>query len=606
MKLKSVTIENFRCYERPITVSFEDLTTIVGKNDIGKSTILEALEIFFNNELVKFDLTDVNIHHKESPVRITCDFIDLPESVVLDSGAKTNFESEYLLIAPGVIRICKEFSVGKKSPTVRIIANHPISSDEEGSLLSLKEKDLQKLVKSMNLDCPLKGNPIMRKAIWEARKPLTLVETAIDVTKGDDVKSIWQQVERYLPQFALFQSDRNSSDSDSEVQDPMKAAALAAISELRAEITQIQQKIQDKTLEIALQTQRALQAMNPKLASQLQPRVISPTDSKWASIFSVSLDTDNGIALNKRGSGVRRMVLVAFFKATAEKKIVDAENGNIIYAVEEPETAQHPDNQKILLKAFSDISKSDHAQIILTTHSPQLAQELPIESLRFIRNRDDGQKEILYDESMLSDIAKELGVFPNPEKGIRVIVCVEGPTDVIALAALCRCLREKYTNLVDIANDERVLILPLGGSTLQHWVDAAYLKRMHCPEVHIYDRDVAKYQQSVDRVNARTDGSWAVLTQKTEIENYLNEKAIRDQYQVDVDTEHDEVPKRFGMALQHLNPARYKSCPSDSKSKKMLSKVFEENMTLSYLEEIDPDGEVKTWFEKITELVMTE
>ena len=34
----------------------------------------------------------------------------------------------------------------------------------------------------------------------------------------------------------------------------------------------------------------------------------------------------------------------------------------------------------------------------------------------------------------------------------------------------------------------------------------------------------------------------------------------------------------------------------------MLSKVFVENMTLSYLEEIDPDAEVKTWFEKITEL----
>ena len=47
MKLKSITIENFRCYEQAVTVSFEDLTTIVGKNDVGKSSILEALEIFF-------------------------------------------------------------------------------------------------------------------------------------------------------------------------------------------------------------------------------------------------------------------------------------------------------------------------------------------------------------------------------------------------------------------------------------------------------------------------------------------------------------------------------------------------------------------------------
>lgn len=602
MKLKSITIENFRCYEQAVTVSFEDLTTIVGKNDVGKSTILEALEIFFNNNLVKFDSTDVNIKHREVPVRITCDFIELPGNVVLDSGAETTFESEYLTIAPGVVRICKEFGGSKKNPSVHIIAKHPRCPAGEGSLLSLKEKDLQKLVKSMGLDCSLKGNPIMRKAIWDARKPLELVETAVDVTKGEDVKSIWLQVERYLPQFALFQSDRSSSDSDSEVQDPMKAAALTAISELRTEIALIQQKIQDKTLEIAKQTQQALQSMNPKLASQLQPRLVPPNDSKWASLFSVSLDTDNGIALNKRGSGVRRMVLVAFFKATAEKRIADTEKGNIIYAVEEPETAQHPDNQKILLKAFSDISKSDHAQIILTTHSPQLAQALPVDSLRFVRTKSDGQKEILCDESMVPDIAKELGVFPNPETGIKVIICVEGPTDVVALKSLCRCLREKYKELIDVESDSRVLLLPLGGSTLQHWVDAAYLKRMHCPEVHIYDRDVAKYKMSVDKVNAREDGSWAVLTRKTEIENYLNKRAINEQYHVDVDTEKDEVPKRFAKALQQLDPVRYRSCLSDSKAKRMLSKVFVENMTLSYLEEIDPDAEVKTWFEKITEL----
>ena len=53
MKLKSVTIQNFRCFKESKTVEFENLTTLIGKNDIGKSTILEALEIFFNNDIVK-------------------------------------------------------------------------------------------------------------------------------------------------------------------------------------------------------------------------------------------------------------------------------------------------------------------------------------------------------------------------------------------------------------------------------------------------------------------------------------------------------------------------------------------------------------------------
>lgn len=42
MKIKSVAIENFRGYQQKAVVCFENLTSIVGRNDIGKSTIMEA------------------------------------------------------------------------------------------------------------------------------------------------------------------------------------------------------------------------------------------------------------------------------------------------------------------------------------------------------------------------------------------------------------------------------------------------------------------------------------------------------------------------------------------------------------------------------------
>jgi AAA15 family ATPase/GTPase len=50
MKIRSVTIENFRGYKNSKTVIFDDLTLIVGKNDVGKSTVLEALNIFLANQ----------------------------------------------------------------------------------------------------------------------------------------------------------------------------------------------------------------------------------------------------------------------------------------------------------------------------------------------------------------------------------------------------------------------------------------------------------------------------------------------------------------------------------------------------------------------------
>ena len=144
MKLKTIHLKNFRCYKDEVSIEFDDLTTFVGKNDIGKSTVLEGLEIFFNNDLVKIEQSDANIHGDKNVV-ITCDFCDLPSELILDSGEKTNLADEYLTLANDILRIKKVYdcSKSKVSSTVYIVANHPNTVDAE-NLLSLKEKDLER------------------------------------------------------------------------------------------------------------------------------------------------------------------------------------------------------------------------------------------------------------------------------------------------------------------------------------------------------------------------------------------------------------------------------------------------------------------------------
>ena len=62
MRIKSMTLQNFRRYSNAVTIEFENLTAFVGKNDAGKSSILEALDIFFNEGkgCVKLDKDDIN------------------------------------------------------------------------------------------------------------------------------------------------------------------------------------------------------------------------------------------------------------------------------------------------------------------------------------------------------------------------------------------------------------------------------------------------------------------------------------------------------------------------------------------------------------------
>jgi hypothetical protein len=135
---------------------------------------------------------------------------------------------------------------------------------------------------------------------------------------------------------------------------------------------------------------------------------------------------------------------------------------------------------------------------------------------------------------------------------------------------------------------------------LKYWVEKKYLQNLNCPEVHIYDNDVKTYQKAIDEVNSRSDGSFGTLTKKYEIENYLHSKAIKEKYNVDVDTDEKGVPKLFAVPFSILQ--KFDGTMSDTNAKIRLSKVFEEKMNYDLLMERDTEGEIKGWFDRIKQL----
>ena len=109
MKIKSVTLHRFRRYSNPITVEIDNLLVLVGKNDIGKSSILEALDIFFNDGkgCVKLDKDDINkqsLANGNDCIEIAVEFTDLPGSIVIDTAHQTSLADEYLLTPVGTLK----------------------------------------------------------------------------------------------------------------------------------------------------------------------------------------------------------------------------------------------------------------------------------------------------------------------------------------------------------------------------------------------------------------------------------------------------------------------------------------------------------------------
>jgi energy-coupling factor transporter ATP-binding protein EcfA2 len=593
MKLEKIIIENFRGYQGRTEVSLDDLTALIGRNDVGKTTILDALGVFFGHRLCKYDITDKCVYASEDDdVVIGCVFSDLPVQLVLDATSTTSFSDEHLLNSDGRLELHKIFKKGVGNGTINAFCMHPSAKDAKG-ILAKKNTELKAIAQRLGIVVEDKrSNVVLRQAIYRAKQDLKITPQYVPLSK-EDGKAIWEQIQSYLPHFALFRADRPSTDEESEVQDPMKAAVANALNEIEQDLNEVKNKVKEKALTVAANTISHLNDIDTSLAQQLHPEF--KAEPKWDSIFKLSLIGDDGIHINKRGSGVRRLILISFFKAEAERIKNEQQGRGVIYAIEEPETSQHPTNQRLLLDAFLELSSLENCQVLLTTHVPALAGQLPLESIRHISRDNNGDLLIKHSsDDIYGTIAKDLGVLPDSRA--QLFVCLEGPNDVNFLKGMSRILNRDGIVVPDLDNDPRVVLLPLGGSTLKDWVNSHYLKNIGKPEVHIYDRDTQqppKYQNACDSVNGRGDGSIAFITGKREAENYLHPNAIKEAFELDVDldiNDETDIPK---LLLDHT---RFK----ESNIKKKLNSRAVAMMSYEYLQEVDQDNEVLEWFNAIS------
>lgn len=612
MKLVTFEMVGFRGYNELRKINLADLTTFVGKNDAGKSSIMDALDLFFTDEKLQKD--DLHVSDLIDKVTLTAEFQDFPLELVLDATSSTNLRDERLLYLRAdhepVLRIVKEYTPGKTCD-VFVEATVPAIENVEHPVL-LKQADLRKLGRDLGLEDGIVAaertkNPPWRMAIFRHFDHAAVTNTLVPIAK-DDAKKIWDQLRPHIPYFCLFKVDRASSDQDTEAKDPLAAAARIAIAEREVEIARIVEGVQNRATELVQRTLDKLREMAPELAVGLSPDISG--QPKWDG-FKTTLKTDGNVPFNKRGSGTKRLVLLNFFRAEAERRSEEDGRG-IIYAFEEPESSQHPENQRLLLDSFKRLADTGKAQVILTTHSPLVAQNLPTESLRLVR-KDGPQvcpiiEEVIENSAnaneLLEKIAAELGVMPDSR--ISVLVMVEGPNDVNFFENIYTAVVGLDPNVIDLASSDNVAIVPVGGGDLKHWISKRYLKGLGCVEYHIYDRDcdhdhVPAYQGQTDIVNGNADLNTARLTSKRETENYLHAAAILEALGVAVHvSDFADIPLLVSDASKQTDLAPDMGTGT---AKRQLNTLAASRMTAALLREVDPQDEVLGWFQEISGLI---
>lgn len=532
MIVHSIAAKNYGPFGILEEVHLGPLGTIIGQNDVGKSNILRALQVFFDRR--KIEESDV---YKEADsadnVMIEVAFNALPERIELEDGVQTGFPDEMLVDPDGLLRIRKTYPRGNLTKVNITLMTQDFEDDDFAGLPALKERDLNTLCESVGIEVTKAGRGITNKSKRDALraeardKGGVIIERELSLTTKDD---LWKKINLLFPEFILFETDTKLGVGETTFQSQFRPIIKTA-----AEQPEVVGARDDFTggMRKALQTEvdKILVRLR-HYTDALTSLTVKPNFS-WdkAVTFDILGKDEYGIeeSLDRRGSGMRRLMMVAFFQYLAERG--HSADANFVFGIEEPENCLHPRLQRELVTSFRHLANEGY-QVIVTSHSPVFAGASPIEDLALVVRETGAAKAIQKPDLNLSDVAEQLGVEPSDQiTSYHACVFVEGPGDIMFWTTVASKLKEGGHVPADFG-DKQIGLLLCGGETMKHWIDMRAMGRLNRRFGVVVDSDRKSPQDNIPgrklrwKVECENQGGRFFILRKREIENYLHCRAI--------------------------------------------------------------------------------
>lgn len=168
MRIKQIFLKNFRAYKEQEIDIDENLNLIIGKNDIGKSTILEALDIFFENSSLEQEDINVNCGKgDEVEIRVIFESNFEEFNLIIDETNPTTLKEEYLLNENGDLEIIQKWKKQDKLKKEVFLKTFAPKIDNQ-HLITLTIAKLKKIITIKSKDD--RKSAELRKAIYKDNK----------------------------------------------------------------------------------------------------------------------------------------------------------------------------------------------------------------------------------------------------------------------------------------------------------------------------------------------------------------------------------------------------------------------------------------------------
>jgi len=508
MKLKKFRIKNYKSIIDSGDCYLTDTVTILaGKNESGKTSILEALEDFDTEAEIRVEAKPIKQKDAVPEISITfeADKDSLKEifgEIGIDKKFSDNILIDIIKIFPNEYRIsekskndlgikdeAKQSKIRKEiEKSLQIIKKIREKYPQIGS--DVPEPDFDNLPNFKTLITQFRDqtNPNLANITEEKEKekfPAILAEILNNITELENLanaeKKFIEEIKNWIPNFILFNSFDDIFPNKvpfTELENNEWIKDLSIISDLKVETIK---GADDRDKE------KHKDDVNIKLNEDYKKfwtQDISNLSVNWDSEHLYFWIKEDGYpyepSLRSKG---RQWHLAFYIKVTARAQ-EDVPN---IILIDEPGLFLHAQAQKDILEKLED--SAAETQLIFATHSPYLLEPDKLNRIRLIhRTEKEGTKienkiHALADKETLTPILTAIGL--ELSSGIAHLdktknVVVEGPSDFYYLEAFKRLQNKNDINFVFGGGAGN---MPFVGTILHGW---------GCKVLYLYDNDKGK------------------------------------------------------------------------------------------------------------------
>ncbi|MBJ9972858.1 ATP-dependent endonuclease [Providencia rettgeri] len=501
MKIESVRIQNFRTFKDE-TIHFNDYSCFVGANGVGKSTVMNALNVFFRQyKDSKTDLSKLSIddfHHKNinEPILITVTFNELSDN------AKKSL-SDYVRQDKLIVTAKAVFDEGTERAEVKQFGNRLGMSEFKVWFESEKNKmtaaELKKIFSGLRKEWPTIASATSKSDMasalneFEAANP----DKCSLIPSEDQFYGVSKGANRLAPYlqwiFVSASKDVSEEAEESKVSalGQLLSRAIRAKVNFTEKVTVLRNDIRQSYQTMLDEEQNLLSSISESLECKLKhwanPSATAKVLLKNDAEKSIRIEEpiahiqigEKGFEseLARFGHGMQRSYLLTLLQELAN--IEDENVPTLVMAIEEPELYQHPPQARYLSEVLQKLS-NDNSQIIVCSHSPYFIPSDDFDNVRMVRevgsptfstvtslNYSDLSKELTAaGEKSIKESGMIAKLYPTLRPEIsemffsNKLILVEGIEDVAYLTS--------YIHLMGKLPDFRRLgynIIPVGGKS---------------------------------------------------------------------------------------------------------------------------------------------